>query len=442
MNSCSTKCPCTIKILAIIEANAAAGEHSFNLLLDAVRNWRGLGYRFVVEEHSHQDGPIDDGLTKDVDQLWFFGTELSDDIEKPTVRLTDAEVGTITKRMKEGVGVFATGDHMAIGSGLCERIPFVADMRVWKGAGAPEQLPPYSYESTIRSPYADLIDPDPDIVIMDKCNSPDERDALPKPVWVMRLPNGAPHELMQLPLRGVEKSAIRFLPDHMHEGKLLDYDEKDSNGNPVLAAPVGFFANTRSHIVARSVRTIFGAKDKPVDCTSYPVVAAYEPNTDTWGNVVVDSTFHHWTDSNALRTRFSPAWLHVEQYAINVANWLLGAVGRDRVKPCVESYIIRTMKKGEEYLAKMASGDKGAFDKLVEGVGARMYKQRIVADTLERILVGAVVSSNPARVATLIKQLQLPELDEKELDDLQKRGDLQNAFLALQFEKLRVDAGK
>lgn len=376
-----------LSIVAVIEPNAAAGAHSFNHLLDTVRNWRGFGYRFHVLEHVHQAGSITPQLIRDADELWFFGTELCV-AGTEFAHISDAEVAAISERMDAGAGVFATGDHEDIGAGLCAAIPRVRNMRVWSGAQAPRQLPPRSVDSTFRSAWRDIIDPDPQARLPRDFDQLDDRDATPKPVWVFHHADGRPHELMQLPLRGVKSGRIRFLPNHKHEGLLLDLrDCADVHERVALDAE--YQAGAIPRIVARSVRSVFDTtQDQPVDCASYPVVSAYEaPDASGWGNIVVDSTFHHWTDSNALRLRFSPAWLHVQQYAINVANWLLGTAGRRKVRTAVQDYIRATVDGGDEILAAIAAGEtEAAFERLARYAGLRMSEQRIVADMLKRIL--------------------------------------------------------
>jgi hypothetical protein len=284
------------------------------------------------------------------------------------------------------MGVFATGDHEDIGSGLCAAIPRVGSMRVWRGAQAPRQLPPHSYDSTFRSAQRDIIDPDPQAKLPKDFDQLDDRDATPKPIWAFHHADGRPHELMQLPLRGARCGRIRFLPNHRHEGLLLDLQERADPGERA-ALEAEYQAGAIPRIVARSVRSVFHAgHGNPVDCASYPVVCAYEAHEASgWGNIVVDSTFHHWADSNALRLRFSPAWLHVEQYAINVANWLLGAAGRRKAREAVRDYIRATVHGGDEILALIAAGNAdAAFERLIRYAGLRMSEQRVVADTLRR----------------------------------------------------------
>jgi hypothetical protein len=186
---------------------------------------------------------------------------------------------------------------------------------------------------------------------------------------------------------------------------------------------------------------VFDCESNPIDCASYPVVSAYEATVDSaWGNIVVDSTFHHWTNENAVRLRFTPAWLHVEQYAINVANWLMGAAGRKKVFQSVVDYIRDTGEEGARVVQLLGSKqDKDALAYLWESIGKRMGEQRVVADTLERILLGGVVSASPATVERFLAQIGNEHVDPvvvQRLDDVNK----QRLVLGLEFAKIRLSA--
>ncbi|MCQ4163132.1 hypothetical protein [Tahibacter harae] len=423
----------TVSIVVIIEQNVAEGAHSFNALLNAVRNWRGFGYRFEIIEHPHKEGSITEEVIGNADELWFFGTELCEKPEE-ALKLTPDEIALIQKRMNEGVGVFATGDHEAVGWGLCGHLPpRVANMRNWGDAGAPSEDRPWSYESTIRSPDQDVFRPE--LAGDSNRDEPDDFDVLPKPVWVLHLSKESPHELMQLPVRGVRKTAIRFLPDHMHEGKLHDYAEKPLS-NEAAALVTEYKEGPFPQIVARSVRSLFDDADNPYNCVSYPVVSAYEAAEESlWGNIVVDSTFHHWTDQNALRLRFTPAWLHIEQYAINVANWLLGKAGRKKVEQAVVEYIRKTGDDGAEVIRLLDANErKQAIDSLRLNIAPRMIKQRIVSDTLERILLGRVISTSRAQVEAFARGFK--NVDAKMVSSLDET-DRQRFVLGLRFEEIR-----
>lgn len=427
-----------IEIVAIIEPNAAKGAYSFNYLLDTIRNWRGFGYRFIVKEHVHKPGSITPELIANADQLWFFGTELCEE-NSVFVSLIQPEIDAIEARMNDGVGVFATGDHENIGSGLCGKIPRAGKMRIWNGSEAPTRNRPKSFESSVRSPYRDVIDPARTLDLLEKCDESDENDTLPKVIWTDHFPGQSPHELFQLSTKqGADKRSIQFLPDHMHEGKLLDYDELDAAGVPLLPVPVEFYPGSKPRIAARAVRSVFDGNGKPANGVSYPVVSVYEPPPESgWGNVVVDSTFHHWTDFNALRLRYSPAWFHVEQYAINMANWLLGEKGRKKVKAALLSYLTEVAPgAGLAPETPAAENKKINFLDLANRAGKLMIEHRIVGDTLERLLRGNVDSADPAKEMALMADLR--GLKKANFGKLRADGNLQRVVLGLEVRRLQL----
>lgn len=427
-----------VNIVVFIEKNVAEGEYSFNALLDVVRNWRGFGYRFQVDVYEYSAGLINDGLIREADQLWFFGTALGDGVDM-TTKLSPEDSALIQTYMNKGVGVFATGDHEAIGSGLCAGLPGrVANMRTWSGNGAPTEKRPKNLESTIRSPDRDVYSRGQSAE--DGTDEPDDFDILPKPIWVLHYAKDMPHELMQLPVKG-RKTAIRFLPDHAHEGRLHDFGPPV--GGELTALADEYQPGPMPRIVARSARSVFDGHSNPIDCTSYPVVSAYEASPgSTWGNIVVDSTFHHWTDQNAVRLRFTPAWLHVEQYAINVANWLMGAAGRKKVRQAVVDYVRATGEDGAHVIQLLGiKEDEAALAYLREHIGQQMLEQRVVADTLERILLGSVVSADPDSVEQFLKKIGNGNVDAasiKRLDDVSR----QRVVLGLKFQDIRAAAMK
>lgn len=434
----------TIKILAILEKNVENGAWSFNHMLDAVRNWRGFGYRFEVDEHIHRNNSITEKVVRGYDQLWFFGTASSNDC----LPLTGEEITVIAAMMDDGAGVFATGDHEAIGACLCGKIPRVAGMRVWGGADSPSQLPASSYNSSVRSPYRDVVDYGRTVECLVDTET-DDHDTAAKQIWATIFDDyGSLHELLQLGhLRRDERFWIRFLPDHMHEGRLYDFS---AGAAPSLFVQDPGYKGPLPRIAAYANRIDYDAQKRAIGFVKYPVVSAYEPYDEhydepygRWGNIVVDSTFHHWTDSNAMRLRFSPTWLHVEQYAINIANWLLGSKGRRKVYETVRQYVANIPDEEDDRSKILELVEKGvskeAVGWLYDKAGRRLNEHRIVVDTLDRILFKGILkriaNAPDAEVHKLVTQRwKLPEgLDAQQL---RREGKLQNVLIGLTFTKI------
>lgn len=424
-----------LRIVAFVEPNVVSKSYSFDHLFETIRNWRGLGYRFELEQLEYIPGVIAEKFTDGVDEMWFFGTAPCR-VPEETIYLSTEDSAVVQSLMDKGVGVFATGDHACIGSGLCERLPQrVANMRKWSGSGTPLQIGPSRYASLAWNPDCD----DETESGATSCDDDDGvvYDGFPKPVWVSRRSAEVPHELMQLSGHYSSKRPIRFLPDHMHEGKLFDYARGPFDGE--LAALASAYASGPvPYIVARSVRSVFDNDSNPVDCASYPVVSAYEPSVHRpWGNIVVDSTFHHWVDKEVLAMGVRPARRHVEQLAINLANWLLGSRGRKKVRAHVHQFIAKINPAAGNLLAGVQGKmDDTEIKNLVDQVAALLTKHRFPADMLVPILDERVDSSNPALVEALV-DTKFPELKGLDVYQLQSKGILQNLVLGLQFRQLR-----
>ena len=114
---------------------------------------------------------------------------------------------------KQG-GVFAVGDHADLGASLCSRIPRVRAMRRWTAA---QNVPPnfcLTRHDTLLSGIDGIY------------QFNDESDDIPMPIEpkMFALPSylvfqhrEAPH-----PLLCGTKGVIRVLPDHPHEGEVIE----------------------------------------------------------------------------------------------------------------------------------------------------------------------------------------------------------------------------
>jgi hypothetical protein len=72
------------------------------------------------------DGPAFRAHAPDThDQVWLFGFQSSG--SEPS----DEELRAISEFMDSGGGLFATGDHSALGKALCSEVPRARSMRRW-----------------------------------------------------------------------------------------------------------------------------------------------------------------------------------------------------------------------------------------------------------------------------------------------------------------------
>ncbi len=337
---------CVVRILIVTESllpsegtgisfyrNHEAGPSEYNhfslrTLLDALRENPEFFVRFEVtrahrQSDIHAPGPDehpayeryaphfeyfrfnDPEFLKQFDEVWLFGflTALPPSTTATGLAgLPDAELAVLSEWMDGGGGVFATGDHDDIGAGLCSRVPRVGTMRKWTHA---QGVPPMEGETrndTNRRGADGVYQFD------------DESDDVPMPITPRMYQTGGwgpfwdrrfPH-----PLLCGTHGVIDILPDHPHEGEVIDPSAID------YARTVAFGAEPRRS----EYPTANGHQPKPtvvawasvpgdhysIDYKTppipkqYPVIGAYDGHTAQVGRVVVDSTWHHWMDINIV----------------------------------------------------------------------------------------------------------------------------------------------
>jgi hypothetical protein len=337
----------TVGILMLLEGVVALATPRYRLdrLQSVLRGWSGFGFRYDVDAvryddaNAQLDAAFDDLAQGKYAQLWLIGTGQRAGADLIGKRLTDAHRASIHAFMARGGGVFATGDHDDVGATLCESIARVGKMRTWSSPPSEGGLD--RIDTCVASPWPyrrGRIErqgggaPPPNLR---EVHPLDEDEAI-KPVWPTLVDN-KPHPLMQIPAGGGWPPAtIRWLPDHAHEGACREaVADEDLHGA---------FESVPPTVVAWSAATGYDAKPvgKP---RIYGAVACHDPVSGT-GRVVVDSTFHHMTDENTEMPRMTPAWYHVEQYLLNVANWLT----RDAAEASIRHFLAQN---------GAALGDKG-----------------------------------------------------------------------------------
>lgn len=270
------------------------------------------------------------------DQIWLFGGSSpgtgGSNVLAPRA-LRDDEREALREFMDGGGGIFATGDHAAVGAPLCARIPRVRYMRSWGLGGAlfAGTTPPKYRGQRADTVFASGLTGKPD----------SETDAFGKPVWVKHRSIYEPHALFAVDAFG---GAIRWLPDHVHEGECFGELAVPSDLAPADQVEVGemcrqFPGDVRPEVIAWSVRRGFSnapgnIEDRP---SVHGVVSCYDGFRAGVGRIVVDSTFHHWTGGNTRAMLASPIGRELLRYPRNIAAWLSpgvnGAAGRAVSRP-------------------------------------------------------------------------------------------------------------
>lgn len=316
--------PCRVKILMVVDASISFNHSYFGLshVLDVLRNNPEFYVKFdITRAHRGTDlykpnpatepiawsryGPHFEGFRftqasfdlADFDQIWFFGFYG----QGHPSGLNDAELEIVARWMDAGGGVFATGDHADLGAALCARIPRVRSMRKWTTAqGVPPPTSPIRHDTLLKGTNANYT-------------FDDESDDQPMRItpkryflgsWSPFIRRSRPH-----PVLCGQDGVIDILPDHPHEGEVLDtgainltdtfsfgsYVNQDEYPNSGAAGPEQI---ARAFIQGDHQPTDFKGS---VNSKFFGVLGAYDGHAaGDMGRVVVDSTWHHWFDVNLI----------------------------------------------------------------------------------------------------------------------------------------------
>ena len=220
------------------------------------------------------------------DEVWFFGDDGAD--------LSGDENAAIAKFMDAGGGVFATGDHEALGAGMGAGLLRAGLMRKWKFGGPLGDPPPVSDVDR-----HDTLVPGPD-GIYDFFDQSDDR---PQFISVRQKFGWSPYpgvqESFPHPLLCGSKGPITVLPDHMHEGECAipgDFSGSYAAGGYTTAQWPG---SVRPEIIADATVTAHhDEKFGDVNGKTFGVIAAYDGHQASVGRVATDATWHHWFNVN------------------------------------------------------------------------------------------------------------------------------------------------
>lgn len=252
------------------------------------------------------------------EEIWIFALASANDVASS---MGGADLTALTDFMDNGGGVFATGDHDELGAYLCGPVPRVGSMRLWyESDGAPDGTDADSrIDTNVPNGGAGA---DFDL----------QSDSIPQriyPKWYVDGGATLPHELLA---RHDVDGTVAFLPDHPHEGRVVEPASLDPDEYPDGIGP---------EIVAWGVSAGPGTGFKPpVAPELFGVIGAYDGHQAGVGRIVVDSTWHHWininlngagagglaggvaTDGLYSGAAPTPEYLQIQQYFQNIAGWL------------------------------------------------------------------------------------------------------------------------
>ncbi|HUF86246.1 MAG TPA: hypothetical protein VMM59_02590, partial [Thermohalobaculum sp.] len=210
--------------------------------------------------------------------------------------------------MNAGGGLFATGDHGALGRFLCHAVPRARNMRLWQSTSAQNALDEVSMSGERRND-TNRIGSSPG------SQFDDQSDDTPQGIQprIYRRSIGIFRYSFPHPLLCGPNGVIRVMPDHPHEGECVEPGNTGLNLN--IGGPLGpeypnatdGGAKPLPEVISTSTvlsGTTSGSK-APTVAHSFGGIAAYDGHRAGIGRVVTDATWHHFVNINLVGDPFS-----------------------------------------------------------------------------------------------------------------------------------------
>lgn len=286
--------PCAQRILMVTDGSLGFGANGFGLS-EFVQIVRDAGHTVHTAHRSGSGSPSIPGAfnfataatavtVANYDQLWLFGFS--------TTAISAAEQTRIAAFMRDGGGVFATGDHETIGRGMGANLPRVRSMRNWS-----------TIPMTNPNRHDTVVDAGSDGIKQ----FDDQADAIAQRIYPVFFSNGgaqndpatwAVHPVLRHP-----SGAVDALPDHAHESECVAPPTAAGNfaGIEEWPTPTGGGARIAAVVVARSIsagRFIVDARKPPVDPRCFGAISAWDGDPSGHGRIVCDATWHHFVNIN------------------------------------------------------------------------------------------------------------------------------------------------
>ena len=311
---------CHVKILIVTDGAAYGPGSGYNLsrFLEALQHDLPSYVAIDVTKAQHATSSYNKGdAAADVHDFRFHTHDLTgyDAVlifaVSSGTSLEPGEATALFAFMQAGGGVFATGDHEALGVGLCGGIPRVRSMRRWFSPGSgPNGEPP--------APLRDVL---PGVGETDSTTGGDDFDGVPQVIAPKKYSAPGPFVFVYRefphPVLCGRSGVITTLPDHMHEGRVevpADLAMPISvDGVAVVEYPARGGGKLAPEVIARSTINLNPGAD------TFGVIGAYDGHlvdevAGGVGRVVVDATWHHFWNMNV--EQFADAFDRVRQAAL------------------------------------------------------------------------------------------------------------------------------
>jgi hypothetical protein len=255
------------------------------------------GFRFDAPDHFAADR-FDVVMLFGIDTTYSGRGAASDGSPYPPDRLADPELQALTEYMNGGGGLFATGDHGALGRALSSAVPRVRGMRLWAATPAQEEFDEVSMGGPRRN----------DTNRGTRFNN--QSDDIPQVIAPKMYAAGFffrvtyPHPLLCGP-RGI----IRVMPDHPHEGECIEPADTsltlpsgDAEYPPATDSgprPLPELIST-STVPPGNLGEVSGSKKTATSAQTFGGICAYDGHRAGVGRAITDATWHHFVNVNLV----------------------------------------------------------------------------------------------------------------------------------------------
>jgi hypothetical protein len=248
------------------------------------------------------------------DEVWLFAFETnfhsrSYDFRNrnqaiyPANQLSNDELVALNAHMQRGGGVFATGDHGALGKALCGSVSRVRSMRYWDShvvAGQDE----VGMTNARRNDTNQLGDAGSQFS--------DQSDDIPQTIDLKFYSSSSifAREYYPHPLLCGPSGRISILPDHPHEGECIEPASLTATFGPDGSQeyPAAIAGGPRispeviatSHVPAGNIARLGSSTKSPTIAHSFGAISAYDGHRAGVGRVVCDATWHHFVNVNLI----------------------------------------------------------------------------------------------------------------------------------------------
>jgi len=242
------------------------------------------------------------------DTVFLFGIDTTFEGRPNTYngsQLKNSELEALTEFMNSGGGLFATGDHAALGRALGQNLPRAGKMRLWDSSSNSDDLDEVSMLGPLRNDTNRMGDAGSQF--------DDQSDDIPQNIHpriysrnLALFRYSFPHPLLCGP-----NGTIRVMPDHPHEGECVEPVETEDNivfisnhgpefppatdgGRRPLPEVISTSTVPGGNIAAFSA----GQQKDPTLPHSFGGICAYDGHRASVGRVITDATWHHFVNIN------------------------------------------------------------------------------------------------------------------------------------------------